>query len=151
MNEEITNLIVEIGEYVGSISTYESMHHNPVLRRESRIRSIYSSLAIEQNTLSLDQVTDVIEGKRVLGTPNRNFHIAMLSSLSRIQRSHVSSFCKTDREACSDTLPSEQAAIAFKEDLRGGEGYFPSAANPQHGQEDNSGRLFSDDLFTDHL
>ena len=69
MTEEITNLIVEIGEYVGSITTYESMRQNPVLRRESRIRSIYSSLAIEQNTLSLDQVTDVIEGKRVLGPP----------------------------------------------------------------------------------
>lgn len=69
MTEEITNLIVEIGEYVGSVTTYESMHQNPVLRRESRIRSIYSSLAIEQNTLSLNQVTDVIEGKRVIGPP----------------------------------------------------------------------------------
>ena len=39
------------------------------MRRETRIRSIYSSLAIEQNTLSLDQVTAVIDGKRVLGPP----------------------------------------------------------------------------------
>lgn len=67
MTEEITNLIVEIGEYAGSITTYESLHPNPVLRRENRIRSIHSSLAIEANSLSLDQVTDVIEGKRVLG------------------------------------------------------------------------------------
>ena len=69
MTEEITNLIVEIGQYVGSITTYETMHQNPVLRRESRIKTIYSSLAIEQNTLSLDQVSDVIAGKRVLGPP----------------------------------------------------------------------------------
>lgn len=69
MTEEITNLIVEIGQYVGSITTYESMYRNPVLRRENRIKSIYSSLAIEQNTLSLDQVSDVIGGKRVLGPP----------------------------------------------------------------------------------
>lgn len=69
MPEEITNLIVEIGEYAGSITTYESLHPNPVLRRENRIRSIHSSLAIEANSLSLDQVTDVIEGKRVLGPP----------------------------------------------------------------------------------
>ena len=40
MTDEITNLIVEIGEYVGAITTYENMHQNPVLRRESRIRSI---------------------------------------------------------------------------------------------------------------
>ena len=39
------------------------------MRRESRIRSIYSSLAIEQNTLTLEQVSDVIGGKRVLGPP----------------------------------------------------------------------------------
>ncbi len=71
MTEEITDLVVEIGEYVGSITTYESMRQNPVLRREGRIQSIYSSLAIEQNTLSLDQVTDVINGKRVLG-PRRD-------------------------------------------------------------------------------
>lgn len=69
MTEEITNLIVEIGQYVGSITTYELMYRNPVLRRENRIKSIYSSLAIEQNTLSLDQVSDVINGKRVLGPP----------------------------------------------------------------------------------
>lgn len=43
MTEEITNLIVEIGQYVGSIVTYEALHQNPVLRRENRIKSIYSS------------------------------------------------------------------------------------------------------------
>jgi Fic family protein len=40
------------------------------LRKDNQIQSIYSSLAIENNTLSLEQVTDVIEGKRVLGLPN---------------------------------------------------------------------------------
>lgn len=54
MTEKITNLIVEIVEYTGSITTYESLHPNPILRRENRIRSIHSSLAIEANSLSLD-------------------------------------------------------------------------------------------------
>ena len=69
MNEEITNLIVEIGEYVGAITTYDAMRPNPILRRENRIKTIHSSLAIEQNTLTLEQVTDVINGKRILGPP----------------------------------------------------------------------------------
>ena len=60
MNEEITNLIVEIGEYVGTITTYDAMRPNPILRRENRIKTIHSSLAIEQNTLTLEQVTDVV-------------------------------------------------------------------------------------------
>ncbi|MCM1237709.1 MAG: Fic family protein [Ruminococcus flavefaciens] len=69
MTEEITNLIVEIGEYVGAIATYDAMRPNPILRRENRIKTIHSSLAIEQNTLTLEQVTDVINGKRILGPP----------------------------------------------------------------------------------
>ena len=69
MTEEITNLVIEIGEQVGAFVTYDSLKPNPTLRRESRIRSIYSSLAIEQNTLTLEQVSDVIGGKRVLGPP----------------------------------------------------------------------------------
>ncbi len=39
------------------------------MRRENRIRTIYSSLAIEQNTLSIEQVTAVINGKTVLAPP----------------------------------------------------------------------------------
>ncbi len=69
MTEKITNLIVEIGEYVGMIAAYDALRPNPVLRRESRIRTIYSSLAIEHNTLTLEQVTDVINGRRILGPP----------------------------------------------------------------------------------
>lgn len=42
---------------------------SPHLRRNNRIRTIQASLAIENNTLSLEQVTAVIEGKRVLGLP----------------------------------------------------------------------------------
>ncbi len=67
MTEEITNLVIEIGEQVGAVAVYDSLQSNPRLRRESRIRSIHSSLAIEQNTLTLNQVTDVIDGKTVFG------------------------------------------------------------------------------------
>lgn len=69
MTETITNLIVEIGEKVGSITAWQHMNTNPRLRRDSRIRTIHASLAIENNSLSLDQMTDIIDGKRVLGAP----------------------------------------------------------------------------------
>ena len=46
-----------------------SLSSNPTLRRTNRINTIYSSLAIEQNTLSIDQVTAVISGKRVIAPP----------------------------------------------------------------------------------
>ena len=43
---------------------------NPILRKENRIKTIQSSLAIENNSLTIDQVTAIMEGKRVLGAPN---------------------------------------------------------------------------------
>jgi Fic family protein len=46
------------------------MDANPLLRRENRIKTIHSSLAIENNSLSLEQVTAIIDGKRVLGPPS---------------------------------------------------------------------------------
>ena len=43
---------------------------SPQLRKKSQIKTIHSSLAIEHNSLSLKQVTDIIDGKRVLGAPD---------------------------------------------------------------------------------
>ena len=65
----ILEQVAEIAELVGRISVSSTLSTNPMLRRTNRIRSVYSSLAIEQNTLSLEQVTAVLNGKRVLAPP----------------------------------------------------------------------------------
>lgn len=68
---EITNkmfeLSSEIMENLGKLSNVNELEKLPRLRKVSRLKSIHSSLAIENNTLTLDQVTDIIDGKRVLG------------------------------------------------------------------------------------
>ena len=69
ITNEILALIYEIGELIGKISTEKALEKNLILRKENRIKTIYSSLAIEQNTLTLEQVTDVINGKRILAPP----------------------------------------------------------------------------------
>ncbi|MCR4568375.1 MAG: Fic family protein, partial [Pseudobutyrivibrio sp.] len=69
MTDEITNLVIEIAELTGAMTVSEQLSKNPKLRRDNRIKSIHSSLAIEQNTLTEEQVSDVIDGKRVLGPP----------------------------------------------------------------------------------
>lgn len=70
---EITNQIIdyvaEIAELVGRLSASPLLSTNPTLRRSNRIRTIHGSLAIEQNTLSLEQVTAVLNGKHVLAPP----------------------------------------------------------------------------------
>ncbi len=60
--------VAEIAELVGQWRASQSAQV-PMLRRENRIRTIQASLAIEHNTLSLEQVTAVIDGKPVLGLP----------------------------------------------------------------------------------
>lgn len=69
INTKILKLTAEISELVGSMSTLTEAARSPQLRRSNRIKTIYSSLAIEQNTLSLEQVTAVLSGKRVLAPP----------------------------------------------------------------------------------
>jgi Fic family protein len=64
----ILNAVAEIGELLGRWSASQG-HLSPQLRRENRIRTIQASLAIEHNSLSLAQVTAVLDGKRVLGLP----------------------------------------------------------------------------------
>lgn len=70
---EITNqmmdYVAEIAELVGKLSAVSSLSANPTLRRSNRIKTIHGSLAIEQNTLSLEQVTAVLNGKHVLAPP----------------------------------------------------------------------------------
>ena len=70
MTDKTTSLIAEISEQVGRITVLQEGIISPHLRRENRIRTIHSSLAIEHNSLSLDQVTAILDGKRVLGNPN---------------------------------------------------------------------------------
>ena len=70
---QITNKIIddvaEISELTGRLSAHDHLSSNPNLRRTNRIRTIHGSLAIEQNTLSLEQVTAVLNGKHVLAPP----------------------------------------------------------------------------------
>ena len=67
ITEEMLQLTSEIMELLGELRSVSDIERLPRLRRVNRIKSIHSSLAIENNTLTLRQVTDVIEGRRVLG------------------------------------------------------------------------------------
>ncbi len=70
ITSKIIDLISRISEKIGEINSLESSPQNVLLRKENRIKTIHSSLAIENNSLSLEQITAIIEGKRVLGNPN---------------------------------------------------------------------------------
>ena len=69
-NTTVINLLAEICELVGRVEVTHRDIISVQLRRQNQIRSIHSSLQIEQNTLSLEQVTAILNGKRVLGPPH---------------------------------------------------------------------------------
>lgn len=69
ITNKIVNLISAIVEITTKIIINDNMGSNPRLRRDNRVRTIQASLAIENNSLSLEQVTDIINGKRILGAP----------------------------------------------------------------------------------
>ncbi|MCL1984071.1 MAG: Fic family protein [Methanomassiliicoccaceae archaeon] len=67
---EISSLVSEISSLIERIpDDHDVQTLDLKLRRANTLRSIQSSLAIEGNTLTLDKVTDIVNGKRVLGNP----------------------------------------------------------------------------------
>jgi Fic family protein len=69
ITDKIANLVAKIAGQIGKIHGSGEYARNLHLRKVNRLRSIQSSTAIEGNTLSLEQITDVINGKRILGNP----------------------------------------------------------------------------------
>ncbi len=67
ISNKILSLVSSISEKIGKISNYNDFESKPQLRKNNRIKSIHSSLAIEANSLSLSEVRDVINGHIVLG------------------------------------------------------------------------------------
>lgn len=67
ITDKMLNLATTIMEKIGEANYFESLNRFPELRRKTRIKSIHSSLAIENNQLSLFQVEAVINGKAVIG------------------------------------------------------------------------------------
>lgn len=62
-------LVANIEQLLSTAFGQDAVNLSPQLRRKNRIRTIQASLAIENNTLTVEQVTAVLEGKQVLGLP----------------------------------------------------------------------------------
>lgn len=67
----IVDMLTSVAGHVGKLEGMNLLKPSPKLRRKNRIRTVQSSLFIEGNTLSLDQVTALLDEKRVIG-PQRD-------------------------------------------------------------------------------
>lgn len=111
ISNKMFELVSEISEKVGRITSHKELESKPHLRRNNRIRSIHSSLKIETNSLSLSDVRDVINGHLVLGDQKeiqevKNAYVAYEkipeidpTSISDLKRIHGILTYRTARES----------------------------------------------------
>lgn len=67
LSNEILVLVSEVSHKIGEVNASFLTKQSPELRKRNRIKTIHASLAVEGNTLSIDQITAILENKRVLG------------------------------------------------------------------------------------
>lgn len=67
ISPKILNLITSISEKIGEVNATYLNKQSPTLRKQNKIKTIHSSLQIEGNTLTQDQITALIENKRIIG------------------------------------------------------------------------------------
>lgn len=94
----LLKLVASISERIGEINAAH-LHKPPTeLRKKNRIRTIQSSLEIEGNTLTIEQVTAIVDNKRVLGTQKEILEvknaIAVYDSIHLLDPYSIDSFCK---------------------------------------------------------
>jgi len=68
ISELIIKQVSSISEKIGEIKAHFLSRPSPHLRKQNKIKTIHSSLKIEGNTLSLEQVTAIVDNKRVIGS-----------------------------------------------------------------------------------
>jgi Fic family protein len=64
---KILKLVAQIHEIIGELKGHEMTKPSVKLRRENKIKTVHHSLAIEGNSLTEEQVTAILENRRVLG------------------------------------------------------------------------------------
>ena len=67
ITSEILKFITSISEKIGEVNAKFLIKTNPTLRKQNQIKTIHSSLSIEGNTLTEEQITAILENKRVVG------------------------------------------------------------------------------------
>ena len=108
ISSEILNLVAQISENIGKI--YSAHLYRPAikLRKNNRIKTIQSSLAVDGNTLDYEQVTAFLGNKKVLAPPKDILEvknaIAVYQRLEKFKANSLKSFCKAHKILMKDLL-----------------------------------------------
>jgi Fic family protein len=108
ITEKILSQVGSILELVGELKTLSLVAPPPKLRRENRIKTIHHSLAIEGNSLSMDQITAILENKRVIGPKQQITEVQnalkVYSSLNQFRALSENNFLQAHRILMQDLV-----------------------------------------------
>ena len=98
ITSKILKLVASISEKLGEVNSAHLSKPPTELRKKNRIKTIHSSLEIEGNTLTIEQITAIVENKRVIG-PKKDIlevknAIAVYDNLDKFNPYKMDSFCK---------------------------------------------------------
>nr|WP_202594464.1 Fic family protein [Pedobacter glucosidilyticus] len=107
---KILKQITVISEKIGEINANYLHKPSPQLRKQNRIKTIHSSLQIEGNTLTEEQITALIEHKRIIG-PEKDVlevlnAIKVYDDLKKYKFSVEKSFLKAHQELMGGLIKS---------------------------------------------
>jgi Fic family protein len=110
LTSKILKSISAIAEKIGEVNANYLAKQTPQLRKKNRIKTIHSSLQIEGNTLSEEQITALIENKRVIG-PKKDIlevmnAIKVYDNLKKYQSTDEKSFLKAHLKLMNGIIPS---------------------------------------------
>jgi len=105
---DILRLITSISEKIGEVNANFLNKPSTLLRKQNRIKTIHSSLKIEGNTLSEEQITALLENKRVIG-PNKDIKevlnaIEIYENLDKYNPLNEKSFLKAHKDLMSNLI-----------------------------------------------
>ncbi|MFC2097372.1 Fic family protein [Bacteroidota bacterium] len=101
ISNEILSLIASVSEKIGAVNAAHLSRPPALLRRKNIIKTIHSSLEIEGNTLTVEQITAIVENKRIIG-PQKDIievknAIEVYNQLNEFKPYRYTSFCKAHK------------------------------------------------------
>ncbi len=108
ITNRILNLIASVSEKIGELNAAHLNRPPTELRKKNRIKTIQSSLEIEGNTLSIEQITDLLDNKRILA-PRKDIievknAISVYNQLNKFKVYELQSLCNAHKILMKDLI-----------------------------------------------
>lgn len=113
ITSEILKLIIAVSEKIGEVNAKYLVKQNPTLRKQNKIKTIHSSLSIEGNTLSKEQITAILENKRVIG-PEKDIlevlnALEVYNNLNSLKYQSEKDFLKAHKSLMKNLIENQEA------------------------------------------